>query len=264
MTYNTTKSPRLVADRISELIARRVIFSFGNASFHTVSSFTITEAGVLSCGDSESEQRVVERLCSEGLLSTDGTAYKKPKKESPPKIMEIDGMSVTVPLDGHYARSIRNLIYLFYSRGEVISKAVGGAFSVDESLVEHLRSYGDKLRSKADILSVLAEYEKERGHSGINGFQIGSSAIVFTGFGPVENEDYQRTYELLMNALCRMAQAQKVVHPEKPDTENERYLMHCLLQRTELRSTDAKEHRLRLLEQLHGQSGIKHLPARSG
>ena len=165
------------------------------------------------------------------------------------------GAVVSLPLAGHTAESLKNLVTMIYSKGALISKATGGVFVAEKDLVDAILDESS-LHSINALRGFLAGYEQEYG-SGILGMRIGEDRIVFDGFTDTADADHVKTFTQLVSCMARTAKKQKRVVARETETENERYSMRTWLLRLGMNGPEFKEARKHLMANLTGHTAFR-------
>ena len=165
------------------------------------------------------------------------------------------GAVVSLPLAGHTAESLKNLVTMIYSKGALISKATGGVFVAEKDLVDAILDESS-LHSINALRGFLAGYEQEYG-SGILGMRIGEDRIVFDGFTDTADADHVKTFTQLVSCMARTAKKQKRVVARETEAENERYSMRTWLLRIGMNGPEFKEARKHLMENLTGHTAFR-------
>ena len=165
------------------------------------------------------------------------------------------GAVVSLPLAGHTAESLKNLVTMIYSKGALISKATGGVFVAEKDLVDAILDE-NSLHSVNALRGFLAGYEQEYG-SGILGMKVGEDRIVFDGFPDRVDADHVKTFTQLVSCMARTAKKQKRVVARETEAENERYSMRTWLLRIGMNGPEFKEARKHLMENLTGHTAFR-------
>lgn len=156
-----------------------------------------------------------------------------------------DALTITLPLTGHTANSLRNLVTMVYSRGSLISKATGGHFSCPLEQVEALK----------DCLTV--ESVRERITPDLIGLTITDEAITFTGFPLSDDPEKIQAYTQLAAQMNRLAKEQKRTQAKAVDTKNEKYIFRIWLLALGMGGDEYKTTRRMLLAPLSGNAAFK-------
>lgn len=183
--------------------------------------------------------------------------------ETPPADSEVPAdtdedtveFNFTLPIAKHTGTSLRNLVYLIYSRAPMLNKATGANFRVDKALVDFLRDETctytvDAFRKK------LADYEAEHG-SGMEGLVIGEDTVTFRGFAGDADHDHMTAYGHLTTMMNKMAITQKRIQAKSVNTENEKYGFRIWLLRLGMNGDEFKRTRKLLMEKLEGHTAFR-------
>lgn len=176
-------------------------------------------------------------------------------------VINIDGPvnilkpEISFPTSKHNGNSLKNLLYLIYSRGNLISKATGGEFNVDEELVNKLKN-DETIEDYESFASSVAAYEDENG-AAISGLLFTPEKVTFTGFPETGNPEKIRAFIDLATVMNRQAIIQKRIQPRKMNEENEKYIFRIWLVRIGMDGTDTKQSRRILMENLSGNSAFR-------
>ena len=181
-------------------------------------------------------------------IDSDGSDTDTGDEPEPQDTPDIPtGAVVSLPLTGHTAESLKNLVTMIYSKGALISKATGGVFVAEKDLV-------DAILDESSLHSI--GYEQEYG-SGILGMKVGEDRIVFDGFPDRVDADHVKTFTQLVSCMARTAKKQKRVVARETETENERYSMRTWLLRLGMNGPEFKEARKHLMENLTGHTAFR-------
>lgn len=170
--------------------------------------------------------------------------------EGEPNILHI-----SFPADKHNGVSLRNLVYLIYSRAELINKATGSHFHVDEELVEALKD-DTCTYSALNFRKAVGAYEDEHGLS-MEGLIITPEEITFTGFATGMDADHCKACTDLAAAMNQMAIKQKRIQPKAKHADNEKYAFRIWLVRMEMGGDEYKKTRKLLMENLSGHTAFR-------
>lgn len=165
------------------------------------------------------------------------------------------GFDFTLPITGHTGVSLRNLVYLIYSRAPMLNKATGANFRVDKTLVDFLRD--DTCTYTVDAFrKKLADYEAEHG-SGMEGLVICEDTVTFRGFAGDADQDHMTAYGHLATMMNKMAITQKRIQAKSVNTENEKYGFRIWLLRLGMNGDEFKRTRKLLMENLEGHTAFR-------
>lgn len=181
------------------------------------------------------------------MLEYNGSADKRPAAA-----MDMD---FTIPIGRHGGTSLRNLVHLIYSRGDMIGRATGGTFGADEGLVEALRDDACTY-TRANFLAALADYEAHHGEA-LRGVRITGEAVSFTGFGRAEDMESLVAYGRLAVLMNEQALSQKRIRAKRTDCANEKYAMRSWLNCIGMSGAAFKGTRAVLMRKLSGHAAIR-------
>ena len=153
--------------------------------------------------------------------------------------------TISFPMIGHTAKSLRNLVTMVYCRGKLLSKSTGGEFSCTDELVERLRECEDI----EEIITVSKE--------GLTGVKFTEDEIAFTGFPPTQDPELLSVFTQLSERINEKAKERDHVIARRLDETNERYIFRCWLIAIGMKGPEFKAARKLLLSPLHGHSAFK-------
>ena len=168
-----------------------------------------------------------------------GHRYRKNYKKLPGK------PDISMPLTGHTASSLRNLVAMVYSRGPLLAKATGGMFSCPLEQVEALKDC-------VTVEDVLAHLSTD-----LIGLSFEDDLITFTGFPMTEDGDKIQAFTHVAAQMGKAAKEHKRIQPKVIDTTNERYAFRIWLQALSMSGEEFKTARRALLAPLSGSSAFK-------
>ena len=191
----------------------------------------------------------------EDVPSTDETADAETADNEPET--ETDGfpiaVTVSLPLADHTVQSLTNLICMIHARGALLSKATGGAFRADKSLVDEIS--GHEFRSAYELIAFIREWEETNPE--LKGIRFADDKLIFDGFGQAQDADHVQAFTNLAAAMNSMAITQKRVQAKDVDDSNEKYAMRVWLVRIGFGGADHKTDRRVLLEHLTGHTAFR-------
>ncbi len=160
---------------------------------------------------------------------------------------EQEALDIDIPLEGHTAESLKNLIFMAYSKQYLIAKSVGKeVLKVSKQLVERLQT--EKADTIEDTIRIITEERPE-------GISFFGTKIRFGGF-PFEAEK-ATAFCTLIAMMGAAAKEQHRVLPTETIEENEKYYMRVWLVRLGLGGKGGKEVRKILLEKLNGHTAFR-------
>lgn len=184
----------------------------------------------------------------------DTNADEAPAPTEQPTLQDVDELTISLPMSGHTAQSIRNFLNLMYSRGPLLNKAMGTSFSVSDSLLDALEQA--TTRTVAEMLDELEEYRLGSGNTGMTGICITAEKISLTFAGPL-TQDRVSAYTELCAAMNRMAVTQKRIQAKSVNDANEKYAMRIWLIRLGLNGDEHKPLRKLLMQNLSGHAAFR-------
>ena len=191
------------------------------------------------------EEAVTEAQEDNGV--GDGTETQEAVSETqvePAENNTPDALTITLPLSGHTANSLRNLVSMIYSRGALLSKATGGSFGCTPAQVEALK----------DCITV--ESVREKISPDLIGLTITDDSITFT-FPATDDAEKVQAFTQLSAQMNKAAKAAKRVMAKKTDTANEKYIFRIWLLALGMGGDEFKTARRVLLAPLSGNAAFK-------
>lgn len=282
--YNIEKSQRkALAQKIAEIIGAEVEYLGVPSCAYQIDIFKLSKDAVLSFtdrNDTEIVEKVLDGLAQAGYTSetvtypegteTDAEESAEPENaeedeaepdentdEDDESETETDGfpiaVTVALPLTEHTVQSLTNLICMIHARGALLSKATGGAFAADKSLVDEIGKH--EFRSIHELIAFIREWEETNPE--LKGIRFADDKLIFDGFGEAPNADYVQAFTNLAAAMNSMAITQKRVQAKDVDDSNEKYAMRVWLVRIGFGGADHKTDRRILLEHLTGHTAFR-------
>ena len=276
--------------RLMELTGLSFQYTYMPQCAYIVGNYTVEKEGTLAT-DETADQQVIETLLNEGIIvdpdmptqqpnmaeaeapqdeepSEEATAEESseaeelddegeddtPEESTEPENEDVDDLTVSVPMAGHTAQSIRNFLNLMYSRGPLLNKALGTNFSVSDALLEALDQA--TIRTVNEMLDELEEYRLGAGDTGMTGILILPDKISLSFAGPLSPEQV-RVCTQLTSAMNRMAITQKRIQAKTVNDENEKYALRIWLIRLGLNGNEHKELRKVLMQNLSGHAAFR-------
>lgn len=179
---------------------------------------------------------------------------EEPVPEEQPSTEDVDELTISLPMAGHTAQSIRNFLNLMYSRGPLLNKAMGTDFSVSNSLLEALEQA--TTRTVDEMLDELEEYRLGAENTGMTGIRITAEKISLSFAGPL-TQDKVNAYTELCSAMNRMAVTQKRIQAKTVNDANEKYALRIWLIRLGLNGDEHKALRKLLMQNLSGHAAFR-------
>lgn len=159
------------------------------------------------------------------------------------------------PISQHNGVSLRNLVNLIYSRGELISKATDGIFLADKGLVDALKD-DSCTYAVANFIHAVKEYEEQHGAS-LEGLTITDEKVTFTGFPTAPDYDHLTAFGHLAILMNQQAVSQKRIQAKEVNDSNEKYALRTWLLRLGMNGPDFKQTRKILMENLSGHAAFR-------
>ena len=269
--YNIEKSQRkALAQKIADLIGADVRYAGVPSCAYEIDIFTLSKDAVLSFtdrSDTEIVEKVLNGLAEAGYTSetvtppegTDETEADEPEEtDAEPEVSEPNSgfplnASISFPLADHTVQSLTNLICMIHARGPLLSKATGGAFAADKSLVDEISKH--EFRSIHELIAYIREWEETDPE--LKGIRFADDKLIFDGFGQAKDADHVQAFTNLAAAMNSMAITQKRVQAKDVDDSNEKYTMRVWLVRIGFGGADHKTDRRILLEHLTGHTAFR-------
>lgn len=280
--YNIEKNQRkALAQKIAEIIGAEVEYLGVPSCAYQIDIFTLGKDAVLSFSDrsdSEIVERVLDGLAEAGYESETVTPPEgaETSPESEEDYVEIDvtivsdteedaaeesitafpeplNAGISFPLADHTVQSLTNLICMIHARGALLSKATGGTFAADKSLVDEISKH--EFRSIHELIAFIREWEETNPE--LKGIRFADDKLIFDGFGEAPDADHVQAFTKLAAAMNSMAITQKRVQAKDVDDSNEKYAMRVWLVRIGFGGADRKNDRRILLEHLTGHTAFR-------
>ena len=164
-------------------------------------------------------------------------------------------LNIDLPIGRHTGVSLRNLVNLLYSRGDQVSKATGGKFGAEETLVEALKD-GACTYSVANFLKTLNDFESQNGEA-LHGVRITEDRVSFCGFPVAPDKAHLTAFGQLAVLMNNQAIQQKRIQAKAVDTTNEKYALRIWLVRMGMGGDEYKASRKILMERLSGHTAFR-------
>lgn len=231
MRFETTAANRKdIVKAIEEILELKAIYVGAPTFCYKVGDFVINKDSSVEIEDERAGRQMQSELIARGLAER-----------------EKDKLNIDVPMEGFTSGTLKNLVYLIYSKQYLLEKAVGTkALGVSDRLVDKL-----KAREKLDLeetIQMIMDHE-------LHGLVLTKERICFCGF-PFSVET-ANVYTKLVAAMVEMAKKQKRINPNPCIEENEKYYMRVWLIRLGFGGKEGKEVRNTLLANLKGHSAFR-------
>ena len=244
---------KATAARLAELTGERAVYTKMPRCAYEVGPFAIERDGSVTASES-TDLAPLRTLAQEGLLEgweelaeerpVDAAEAVTEAQDEPTEDATPDALTISLPLAGHTASSLRNLVTMIYSRGSLLSKATGGHFACALEQVDALKG----CLTVESLLSCLTP--------GLTGLTIADDKITFV-FPFTENPDKVKAFTQLAAQMNRLAKEQKRVMAKTVDETNERYSFRIWLLALGMGGEEFKTVRRVLLQPLSGNAAFK-------
>ena len=161
--------------------------------------------------------------------------------------LDID---ISMPLKRHTAPTLINLLNMIYTWGPLMSKATGGFFRINKSLIEDLNAHD--FYGADEVLAFLQNNQSVQGLS----FER-QGRIQFTGFHGVVSLRNSGVFARLAYLINKAALTSRHIAAREITEPNEKYAMRCWLVRLGMTGEDLKFDRVILLSHLSGNSAFR-------
>ena len=199
--------------------------------------------------DDTAEDEPEEELDTEEQETEEQTEEEDQQDEVP-----LD-LELSFPVSQHNGVTLRNLVNLLYSRGNLIGKATGGHFHVEEGLVDKLKDDTCTLATM-NFISAVNGYEAEHG-AALEGLKITTEKVIFTGFPTAPDHEHLTAFAQLAVLMNQQAISQKRIQAKNVNDENEKYALRTWLIRLGMNGSDFKATRKILMENLSGHAAFR-------
>lgn len=200
----------------------------------------------------EAQEPVIEDEPMDTVNDIDADEAPAPTEQ--PTLQDVDELTISLPMSGHTAQSLRNFLNLMYSRGPLLNKAMSTNFTVSQGLLDALEQATP--HTVNEMLDELEEYRMGVGTTGMTGIQITAEKISLTFAGPL-TQDKVSAYTELCAAMNRMAIAQKRIQAKTVNDANEKYALRIWLIRLGLNGDEHKTLRKILMQNLSGHAAFR-------
>ena len=199
--------------------------------------------------DDTAEDEPEEELDTEEQETEEQTEEEDQQDEVP-----LD-LELSFPVSQHNGVTLRNLVNLLYSRGNLIGKATGGHFHVAEGLVDKLKDDTCTL-AIMNFINTVNGYEAEHG-AALEGLKITTEKVIFTGFPTAPDHEHLTAFARLAVLMNQQAISQKRIQAKNVNDENEKYALRTWLIRLGMNGSEFKATRKILMENLSGHAAFR-------
>ena len=200
--------------------------------------------------DAEYEQEAEEEsAASLGIREAD-------ERSTNPNTNQLDrvehcALSVAFPLERHRPESLCNLVYTFFSKGKLLSKATGGRFSASKELVDILKT--GSFVSNKDVIEIVGNM----GEDALQGLRFEEDKVIFDGFAETESAEEIHSWTELCAAINLTAIKQHNIYAKQVDEANEKFAFRTWLTRLGMNGTEMKSARRILYRNLSGHTAFR-------
>ncbi|MCD7785742.1 MAG: hypothetical protein LUH18_09280 [Oscillospiraceae bacterium] len=243
-----------LVSRLKELTGLESRYSGVPNCVYYIGDYTVGRDGSVEVDEVSADRTVINTLISEGMLKGE---LLSGEEEEELQVGE-NFLKVSYPMHKHTGTSLRNLVYLLYSREPLINKALGTHFEVDKGLIEALKDDLCTVTSLA-LMRVIADYEAEHGLS-MSGIHMTDEEVTLVGFrvnNEAEEADKIKAFTELTELMNKMAIAQKRIQAKTITGGNEKYAMRIWLVHMGMGGNEYKRSRAILLENLSGNCAFR-------
>ena len=241
-TFNKTQEDRkILVNRIGELTGKKLTYTRMPKCTYEGYGFIVTKEGNLEVDDT-ADAAVIETLITEGLIEN-------------PENPKTPTLTVSLPVSRHDGTTLRNLINLIFTRAELLNKALGTSFCVEDGLTDFLRDETGLLTAE-NLRKAVAAYEEGHGQA-INGLIIEPDKIIFSGLPTTDNPIALKTFTDICAMMNRQALSQNRIQAKTVNGENEKYTMRIWLVRLGMNGPEYKDDRKYLMENLSGHCAFR-------
>ncbi|MEK3992308.1 hypothetical protein [Robertmurraya sp. FSL R5-0851] len=171
-----------------------------------------------------------------------------------PAILELDGIEVTLPLEGHTGNTLRNLVNMLYSKQHLIMMA----FETNEPLMDE--TFPEDLSEReTGTFDAFKKAHDELGLERIPGLAFDFENETFTIKLAVQNLDSEKVAALqdLAAFINQNAKKQKRATFKRAQDDNPKYAFRTWLIRLGMNGPEYKTTRKALLQNLEGSGAFR-------
>lgn len=271
-----TDDRKVLVKRLGELTGVKPAYTYMPRCAYECEAYSVERNGDLMVEEADADANIINTLIAEGLIKGEAMeiATEEPTQDWVPDAeyeqeaeaesavslgvtdmeQQTDSLTISLPMTGHTGESLRRLVNMVYSRGMLLSKATGGAFSIDKELITALDE-ASTLVTAADFSTMLNEYTSE--HGGLTGLALEADKVSFTGFPLTKDPDRNSAFQQLTCLMNRMAIEQKRIQAKVVNDDNEKYAFRIWLLRLGMRGDEYKAARKALMENLSGHAAFR-------
>lgn len=249
-----TGERKIAAARLAEIIGQPAVYTRVPRCAYEVGVFAIERDGTVTVPES-ADLAPLRTLAQEGLLEGWEEESSITEENAPEAATEAQDalvadsnaqgtLTISLPLVGHTANSLRNLVTMLYARGRLLSKATGGNFSCPLAQVDALKD----CLTTADVLARITP--------DLAGLTFAEEEIIFA-FPFTEDTEKIKAFTQLAAKMCAAANKQKRVIVKLVEITNERYAFRIWLLSLGMSGDEFKAARQLLMKPLSGSAAFK-------
>ena len=258
-----------LVNRLEELTGIKPKYTFMPRCAYEIGAFTVGRRGDLTIEENTDED-IIQTLINEGMITEARITEEvyTPAEDTMEETMQentedagvemdeegeldaVDSMTISLPMTGHTADSLRRMVNLLYSRGKLLSKATCGAFGVTKDLIAALDEAGTIVKAE-DFITIVNE------HGGMTGLTFADGKVNFTGFPMTDDPDKAKAFMQLVSLMNRHALEMKRIQAKEVNDDNEKYAFRIWLLRIGMNSDEYKTARKLLMENLSGHAAFR-------
>lgn len=151
-------------------------------------------------------------------------------------------------------QTMTNLLNLLYSKGEILSQALGKqrAFWISEMIIVEIL-YQQPV-SYQSLMKIIGTEQKT---DLVKGIEFKPDAVIFTGFPQTDDFLKRKAYEKLAESLYNYADKRRWITSRRIEVQNEKYFCRNFLNQIGLLGKENKTVRAILLKNLQGNSSYR-------
>lgn len=158
---------------------------------------------------------------------------------------------IALPMTGHRAESVCNLVFTIFTRGKLLSKSTEGDFFASKELVEDLHS-GNIVTIEDAVRTIV-----RAGEDALRGLAFRDMKVVFDGFPVTDDPDKIKAWTALAAAMNKAAIRQHHIHAKELNEPNEKFAFRTWLTRIKMNGPELKEERKILYQNLSGHTAFR-------
>ena len=215
-------------------------------------TYTIDRQGTIT--NSAGEVKTFEEI-------TNPPEHEEETGEEQPAVLELDGIEVTLPLEGHTGNTLRNLVNMLYSKQHLIMMA----FETNQPLMDE--TFPEDFSEKES--SNFEEFKKALDELGVErfpGVAFDFEKETFTIKLAAQNLDSEKVaaFQDLVAFINQSAQKQKRASFKRAQDDNPKYAFRTWLIRLGMNGSEYKTTRKVLLQNLEGSGAFRKVSEPNG